>query len=63
MPLSATAQMELVLAGVADDLGRDSQYASVAAGVAHRVRRIDDEVLQHQAQYGPRDMYGADAAQ
>ncbi len=56
-------QMQLLALVLANDLGADAQQPAVAAGVAHRVRRVDDEILQHQSQHRARHAYGADLPQ
>src|SRR5712691_3229899 len=44
-------QVQLLTLSLARDLGAHSQYAPFLAGIAHRVRGVDDEVLQDQAQH------------
>src|SRR5213079_2193414 len=39
-------QVQLLTVGLASELGAHSQYALFLARIAHRLRRVDDEVLQ-----------------
>src|SRR6266478_4887245 len=50
-------QVQLLMLSLARDLGAHSQYALCLARIAHRVRGVDDEVLQDQAQHGARHTY------
>src|SRR5580704_19257185 len=63
-------QMQLLALVFAHDLGSQAQHPALVAGVAHGVGGVDDEILQHQPQYGagythrpdlPQRLIGVDA--